>query len=63
VKFAFSRSTRGEREREELFSRFRAAGFAGLQLKSNQYADYLDAPDRFLADWGDSPLQWRGARD
>lgn len=55
MKFAFSRSTRGEPERQELFTRFGAAGFAGLQLKSNQYADYLDAPERFLADWGQFP--------
>ena len=55
MKFAFSRSTRGADEREELFTRFGAAGFAGLQLKSNQYADYLDAPDRFLSDWGQYP--------
>lgn len=55
MRFAFSRSTRGEGEREELFKRFGPAGFAGLQLKSNQYADYLDAPDRFLAEWGQYP--------
>jgi sugar phosphate isomerase/epimerase len=55
VKFAFSRSTRGEHEREELFKKFGPAGFAGLQLKSNQYADYLEEPSRFLADWGQYP--------
>jgi inosose dehydratase len=55
VKFAFSRSTRGDHERVELFKQFGPAGFAGLQLKSNQYADYLDEPDRFLADWGQYP--------
>jgi sugar phosphate isomerase/epimerase len=55
VKFAFSRSTRGADERVELFTRFGTAGFAGLQLKSNQYADYLDAPERFLNDWGQYP--------
>jgi inosose dehydratase len=55
VKLAFSRSTRGDHEREELFTRFRAAGFTGLQLKSNQYADYLDTPDQFLSTWGHYP--------
>lgn len=55
MRLAFSRSTRGEPERAELFARFGGAGFAGLQLKSNQYADYLDDPDRFLAEWGRYP--------
>jgi sugar phosphate isomerase/epimerase len=55
VKFAFSRSAKGGTERKELFETFGPAGFDGLQLKSNQYADYLDEPERFLADWGQYP--------
>lgn len=55
MKFAFSRSAKGGTERQELFETFGPAGFAGLQLKSNQYADYLDEPERFLADWGQYP--------
>jgi len=56
VKFAFSRSTRNEPgQPAELFTKFGPAGFDGLQLKSNQYGDYLDDPDRFLADWGQYP--------
>ncbi len=55
MKFAFSKSTQVTSEWHELFSQFRTVGFEGLQLKSNQYRDYLGEPTRFLDDWGQYP--------
>ena len=52
-RFAFSIPTHGDAEQRALFEGFASAGFAGLQLKGGQYARYLDAPERFLAEWGE----------
>jgi len=50
MKLAFSKPTSHE-ERQELFTHFRAAGYEGLQLKHGQYAEYIDAPERFIEQW------------
>jgi inosose dehydratase len=55
MKLAFSRPTRDIDEQQQLFTRFREVGYAGLQLKQNQYRDMLDAPAQFLAAWGEYP--------
>jgi len=55
MKLAFSKPTADDDERERLFSRFRTAGYDGLQLKPAQYGDYLGCPERFVEDWGDVP--------
>lgn len=52
VKLAFSRPTATVEERNRLFTRYRPAGYEGLQLKSGQYAPYLKEPERFLEEWG-----------
>lgn len=56
---AFSKPTRGAEQQRLLFDRYTDFGFAGLQLKGNQYGDYLDDPvagaERFRADWGTEP--------
>ena len=48
----FSIPTSGEEEQRELFAGFARAGFDGLQLKGGQYARYLNAPEKFIEDWG-----------
>lgn len=59
VTIAFSKPTRGAEQQRLLFDSYPSFGFAGLQLKGNQYGDYLDDPvdgaDRFRADWGAAP--------
>ena len=50
MKLAFSKSTGGPSETQELFSLYRGIGYDGLQLKANQYEQYLDEPGRFLDD-------------
>ena len=55
MKIAFSKPTRDETEQRRLFGGFRAAGYAGLQLKGGQYAPHLDRPAAFAAAWGDDP--------
>jgi inosose dehydratase len=55
VKIAFSKPTRDLAGQRQLFERFRPAGYAGLQLKGNQYASQLDDPAAFRAAWGDTP--------
>lgn len=52
IKFAFSRPTANESERDELFGHFTAAGYDGLQLKHGQYAGFLDDPEQFVERWG-----------
>ncbi len=52
MKFAFSRPTSTAGEQQELFTQFGSAGYAGLQLKANQYTGYVDAPQEFLDKWG-----------
>ncbi len=48
MKIAFSKPTRTEAEREQLFGNFRAAGYDGLQLKTNQFKDALHQPQTFI---------------
>jgi len=55
VKFAFSRPTQTEEERDLLFGGYRSQGYDGLQLKPAQYAPYLAEPERFLERWGTLP--------
>ena len=52
MKLAFSKPTANEDEQRRLFSGFRPVGFDGLQLKSGQFARYLDEPARFRDEWG-----------
>jgi sugar phosphate isomerase/epimerase len=52
---AFSKPTRGAEQQRLLFDSYPEFGFAGLQLKGNQYGDYLEDPERFQADWGTEP--------
>jgi inosose dehydratase len=59
VTVAFSKPSRGSEQQRLLFDRYPEFGFAGLQLKGNQYGDYLDEPvagaERFRQDWGSDP--------
>ena len=58
MKLAFSKPTRDAGAQRRLFAGYPAHGFDGLQLKNNQYGDYVaaeDGPERFRADWGDAP--------
>ncbi|MCA0753519.1 sugar phosphate isomerase/epimerase [Paenibacillus sp. N4] len=55
VKFAFSRPTQSDEERDLLFRGYRSAGYEGLQLKHGQYAPYIGEPERFLEEWGMLP--------
>ncbi|MBW3625587.1 MAG: sugar phosphate isomerase/epimerase [Armatimonadetes bacterium] len=55
VKLAFSKPTADPEEQRLLFSRFREAGYDGLQLKAGQYQRYLRNPDGFLEEWGSEP--------
>jgi inosose dehydratase len=54
-----SKPTHGAEAQRLLFSSYREYGFDGLQLKGNQYGDYLEdgaaGADRFRNDWGDDP--------
>jgi sugar phosphate isomerase/epimerase len=55
---AFSKPTRGADAQRRLFAEYGEHGFDGLQLKGNQYGDYVgtaDGPDKFRADWGSEP--------
>ena len=51
VRRAFSKPV-PEAEVAAYLSGFRAEGYQGLQLKGAQYAQYLDAPQRALDEWG-----------
>ncbi|MCM3626532.1 sugar phosphate isomerase/epimerase [Paenibacillus glycanilyticus] len=52
IKYAFSRPTSSEEERDQLFREYGMAGYDGLQLKAGQYAPYLHQPERFMEEWG-----------
>lgn len=52
MRFAFSKPTASEEDRQTLLTRFRAVGYHGLQLKGGQYLPYLDEPQRFLDEGG-----------
>jgi inosose dehydratase len=51
LKLAFSRPTSSEDE-SVLFQNYKTIGYDGLQLKRNQYAPYIDQPERFNEKWG-----------
>lgn len=55
VKFAFSRPTQTDEERDLLFREYHSTGYAGLQLKHAQYAPYINDSERFLDEWGTWP--------
>lgn len=59
VNLVISKPTRGEDAQQLLFSQYPQFGYEGLQLKGNQYGDYVDDGDagaaRFRADWGEDP--------
>lgn len=55
MRIAFSKSTQTEEEARALLAGFRRAGYEGLQLKPNQYRDYIGEPERFLRDCGGMP--------
>ncbi|WP_138754585.1 sugar phosphate isomerase/epimerase family protein [Paenibacillus sinopodophylli] len=50
--YAFSRPTSGHEEEIALIESYLQAGYAGLQLKWNQYTPYLHNPEQFIARWG-----------
>lgn len=51
MKLAFSRPTSNLQEQKLLFSSYQSAGYDGLQLKSSQYAPYIEKPGLFLEEW------------
>lgn len=51
MKFAFSKAAQEPDEIRFLKTSFRELGYDGLQLKGNQYGDYLDSAQPFLEDW------------
>lgn len=50
---AFSKPTRDVEAQRLLFDSYQAAGYDCLQLKGNQYGQYVDNPRRFHDAWGD----------
>ncbi len=55
MKLAVSKPTHTEEQRKLLFDSYRSFGYAGLQLKENQYADFLEGrviEKRWLEDTG-----------
>ncbi|SFI42125.1 Sugar phosphate isomerase/epimerase [Paenibacillus sp. UNC496MF] len=55
IKYAFSRPTATDDDRDLLFNSYRSVGYDGLQLKHGQYASYMAEPERFLEKWGSLP--------
>ena len=55
MKIAFSKPTRDDAGQRELFGGFRSAGYAGLQLKGNQYGEFVADPPGFAGRWGGEP--------
>ena len=53
-RFAFSKPTRTSEDTDLIFGRFREIGYDGLQLKKAQYDAYIDEPQRFLDERGQS---------
>lgn len=51
-KLFFSKPTRTTEQQKELFDNYHDYGYAGLQLKHNQYMPHLDEPGRFIEQWG-----------
>ena len=52
---AFSKPTRGDPGPRDLFAGFRSAGYAGLQLKGDQYGEFVADPPGFGRRWGGDP--------
>lgn len=52
MKIAFSQPTQNDQDQDLLFTRFRAYGYDGLQLKAGQYSAYVNQPARFIEAWG-----------
>lgn len=52
MKFAFSRPTATEIERDKLFSHYETIGYDGLQLKHTQFAPFIKEPEKFQELWG-----------
>lgn len=58
MKITFSKPTRDADSQRQLFAEYPKYGFDGLQLKGNQYGDYVGdptGPERFRSDWGSEP--------
>ena len=55
MKLAFSKATADAAEAARMVERFAGAGFDGLQLKPNQYIEFLDEPAKFLDSVGRRP--------
>ncbi len=51
MKLAFSKACSEQQDINTLLTSFKQTGYDGLQLKGNQYNDYLDNAERFLEDW------------
>ncbi|MBM7570127.1 sugar phosphate isomerase/epimerase family protein [Aquibacillus albus] len=51
MKFAFSRPTASEKERDELFGHYQSIGYDGLQLKHTQYAPFISESEKFNELW------------
>jgi len=54
IRFAFSKPTRTSEDTDLLFGKFNEIGYDGLQLKKSQYDAYIDEPQRFLDEHGES---------
>lgn len=48
IKYAFSRPTTSDEERNLLFNDYQKAGYVGLQLNGGLYAPYLLQPERYM---------------
>jgi inosose dehydratase len=53
MKFAFSRPTNSDEQRDTLYNHYQSAGYEGLQLKHMQYVPYIEESERFMDMWGD----------
>lgn len=52
MRFAYSKPTANNEERDLLFNNYLKIGYGGLQLKNGQYKPYLNDYKRFLEEWG-----------
>lgn len=55
MKIGFSKPTSDDQEWRALVTEYPGFGYEGLQLKKPQYAEYVDKPEQFLAEYGDAP--------
>ncbi|MGP4038759.1 sugar phosphate isomerase/epimerase family protein [Gracilibacillus sp. D59] len=51
MKFAFSRPTSSNEQRDRLFNNYQKLSYEGLHLKHSQYAPYIEEPERFNEEW------------